>query len=50
MKGVVLFNAGILVQAPQCLGADPHPLLAATFVNEGYVDQIRLPLALRMPL
>jgi len=50
MKGVVLFNAGILVQSPQRFRADPHALFAAVLVQDRYIDQVRLPLALHMAL
>jgi len=50
MKGVVLFNAGILVQSPERFRADPHALFAAVLVQDRDIDQVRLPFALRMPL
>jgi hypothetical protein len=50
MKGVVLFNAGVLVQRTQRFGRNPHALLAPVFINHRNVDQVRLPLALGVAL
>src|SRR5687768_13908756 len=52
MKGVsrLVLHARRLVQGAQRLGRDPHAGLAAKFVHQSHLDQVRLPAALGMAL